>query len=84
MTIRDYVGERASDLFTSEVKCSCPTGTRGSKEEVVGVDEWKPVTVDKGLQGDGSGLSSADMTVPKMANIGGTSGVNEGEGFYNG
>lgn len=84
MTIRDYVGERASDLFTSEVKCSCPTGTRGSKEEVVGVDEWKPVTVDASLQNSGNGLSSADMTVPKTFNANGTAGVNEGEGFYNG
>ena len=84
MTIRDYVGERASDLFTSEVKCSCPTGTRGGKEEVVGVDEWKPVAVDASLQNSGNGLSSADMTVPKAFNANGTAGVKEGEGFYNG
>lgn len=84
MTIRDYVGERASDLFTSKVKCSCPTGTRGGKEEVVGVDEWKPVTVYASLQNSGNGLSSADMTVPKAFNANGTAGVNEGEGFYNG
>lgn len=84
MTIRDYVGERASDLFTSEVKNTRPSGTRGSKEEVVGVDEWKPVTVDASLQNSGNGISSADMTVPKPFNANGTAGVNEGEGFYNG
>ena len=84
MTIRDFVGERASDLFTSEVKSTRPSGTRGGSLEVVGVDEWKPATVDRGIQGDGNGISSADMTIPKPANAGGTSGVNEGEGYYNG
>lgn len=84
MTIRDYVGEKASDLFTSEVKSTRPSGTRGSSMEVVGVDEWKPVTVDKSVQSGGNGISSADMTIPKFFNANGTAGVNEGEGFYNG
>lgn len=84
MTIRDYVGERASNLFTSEVKDTRPSGTRGGKEEVVGVDEWKPVTVNKSVQSSGNGISSADMTMPKAFGANGTAGVNEGEGFYNG
>lgn len=84
MTIRDYVGERASDLFTSEVKSTRPSGTRGSSMEVVGVDEWKPATVDKSVQSSGNGISSADMTIPKFFNANGTTGVNEGEGLYNG
>ena len=84
MTIRDFVGERASDLFTSEVKSTRPSGTRGGSLEVVGVDEWKPATVDASLQSSGNGISSADMTMPKAFNANGTAGVNEGEGFYNG
>ena len=82
MTIRDFVGDRASSLFTSEVKCSCPTGTRGNKQEVVSVDEWHTATVDAMAQSAGNGISSADMTVPKPFEFGGTRGVNEGGGFY--
>lgn len=83
MSIRDYVGDRASNLFTSEVKCSCPTGTKGGKMEVVGVDEWKHVAVTHDFSSAGNGLSSDDAIIPRPG-MPTTSGVNEGEGDYHG
>lgn len=46
MSIREFVGDKASDLFTSEVKCSCPSGTRGNKVETVSVDQWHTAPVN--------------------------------------